>query len=824
MSLQGQEPEGNVTSTGSELKVAQAAFSDGMYQLAEKQFEKLLKAPASEKEAAEVTLLLARSLQAQEKFTESIGLLQDNWSFGKVAEELPAFTFWLGKAFFDSERPADALAVLHKLASEEGDDPYINRCMRLQARCLIKLDQHIDALVIFNQTEKRLNEINDPDAAPNYLDWASTLIALDRKAEAKDILQRMSNLGLTNDSSVQRGLLWLAKLRLADMQYEEAQLILKDLTLSEVVEGPIRGEAWFTWAELYDATGSVGEAMKALEKAEAFFDDKKTLARLRIHRAKLLIKSGEMEKGAALLSAEIPAVSGEVTAAQAQLFLAQALLDEGSFTAAEKAFQAYLEAYEDPQDTATMGKAWSLMGLERYPEAVAAFEKVVNAGSRPESVREALFKVADAHYANRQFEEAHKNYKQYARTYVGSELLAQALFQGAMCLLRQEKEIEAEQEFRKVIAVFPESEFAERSYLQFAYILQDKGLWDASEKAYSDYLKTYSSALFSEEALLNRGFTRYYLLKFRAAHDDFKQIVDQFGDGEQAERAYFMRGWCLHMLGDETGALAVCNQFLEAYPETSWADDVLFWMAEFYWNKKLYAKAEDRFKFIVDNYPSAPLVPNAFFWAGRSAFEQKSFEPAIQYFSSVVTDSPEHELVPEALFYQGDALTELGRFSAAILVFEQIIKNFPDSWLVYHAWGRKGDCERTEGDTNPERFQEAIKSWQTIIDAQEATPELKLKTHFRMAGTYTVLKKNDAALEHYLKAFYAYLADRDKLGASAVNYFTRSGFLAAELFVDQGEYGKARNIYRRIIQSGVPAAAEAETRLSKSYYLKELTQ
>ena len=120
----------------------------------------------------------------------------------------------------------------------------------------------------------------------------------------------------------------------------------------------------------------------------------------------------------------------------------------------------------------------------------------------------------------------------------------------------------------------------------------------------------------------------------------------------------------------------------------------------------------------------------------------------------MVKNSPGHELVPEALFYQGDAFTELGRFSAAILIFEQIIKDFPNSWLVYHAWGRKGDCERTEGDANAERYQEALKSWQTIIDAQDANVELKLKTHFRMAGTYTTLGKTEAALEQYLSLIH----------------------------------------------------------------------
>jgi tol-pal system protein YbgF len=799
-------------------------LNDGIYPLAEKHFRAVLKSPASEKEAADVTVLLARALHAQEQYDEVINVLQEYWKFGESAGALPAFTFWLGKAYYDAGRPDDALLVLRRLKSDAVDEAYVNRCSRLQARCLIRNEQYIDGLTIFNQTEKHFAKKADPDAAHNYLDWASTLIQLDRGIEAKEILYRMTQVGDTTNPTVQQGMMWLAKLRLVDQQYEDAQLILKELTLAEGVEPLIKGEAWFVWAELYDATGSAGEATKALVKAEEFFTDKKQLARIRIQRAKLLVKRGELNEGAELLRGEIPAVSDEITAAEAQLFLAQAQLDEELFEDAENAFQAYLEAYPLKQDIATSGKAWSLMGLKRYAEAAAAFEKVAHTSEDPELKRQALLKTADAHYANAQYEQAHQVYKTFARSYPGSDLLAQALFQGAMCLLKQEKRSAAEQEFRKVIAVFPESQFAERSYLQFAYLLQDKGLWSEAEQAYTDYLGAYPNANFEADALLNRGLARYYLVKFEDAHEDFKGIVDRYADSPLAERAYFMRGWCLYMLRREPEAIQVCNEFLKAYPETSWADDVLFWLAEFYWNKKIYDKAEERFKNITVKYPSAQLAPNAFFWAGRSAFEQKEFDRAIEFFSSVAKNYPEHDLVPEALFYEGDAFTEKGRFSAAILVFEQIIKDYPNSWLVYHAWGRKGDCERTEGQDNPERYQEALKSWRTIIDAQDATVELKLKTHFRIAGTYTVLGESQAALEHYLEAFYMYLDNRDKLGASAVNYFTRSGFLAADTYIDAGEPSQARNIYRRIIQSGVPAAEEAEKRLNKSYYLKELTK
>jgi len=327
----------------SQLNIARMAFNDGFYVQAIEELLTFLKQDPSATEAVEAVILLSRSYQAQSDYAQAVNVLRDRAALAEKANATPAFAFWIGMTYFSQEAYDRAIGTLASLKASSTNDPYFNRCARLQARCLIKQEKYIEALTIFNKTEKLYANKKDPDAAENFLDWAGTLIKLDRGDEAKEILHRLTA-GDLREPDVQQGMLWLARLRVRDKEFGEAELILRDLILAESLDAGNRALAWFTWAELNDAKGQSEQALANLLKAEALLTDKKQLARIRIQRAKLMIKSGAVKEGAELLREEIPTISTEASAGEVQLQLSRALLDRGWHEDAEKAFQAYIEA------------------------------------------------------------------------------------------------------------------------------------------------------------------------------------------------------------------------------------------------------------------------------------------------------------------------------------------------------------------------------------------------------------------------------------------------------------------------------------------------
>jgi tetratricopeptide (TPR) repeat protein len=282
-----------------------------------------------------------------------------------------------------------------------------------------------------------------------------------------------------------------------------------------------------------------------------------------------------------------------------------------------------------------------------------------------------------------------------------------------------------------------------------------------------------------------------------------------------AEQALYMRGWCLYLTGRDQEALTLCKEFIEKYPNSAWAPDVLFWLGEYHFNHGDFAAAERQFAALAERYPDGPLADDALFWSGRAAAEKKDYMHAIEHFNELAKKYPNSPKLAETRFAQGDALSELGQFAGAILHFEEIIKKFQNSYLVDLAWGRKGDCQFTLGKDDPARYQEAIASYQAVMGSARASKDLVWQAQYKIGRCREKMGQLSEALEHYMKVVYAYLADAKQGNPGNPLWFTRAAFSAAAIKESEEKWREAVNIYKRVIEGNVAAASEAEQRIQK---------
>ena len=75
--------------------------------------------------------------------------------------------------------------------------------------------------------------------------------------------------------------------------------------------------------------------------------------------------------------------------------------------------------------------------------------------------------------------------------------------------------------------------------------------------------------------------------------------------------------------------------------------------------------------------------------------------------------------------------------------------------------------------------------------------------------------RRNEAFEQYMQVVYGYLSDNERKNAAGAVWFTRAAFSAAEIKEAQDKWRDAINIYRRVIEAGVPASAEAQQRIQK---------
>ncbi|MBR6020929.1 MAG: tetratricopeptide repeat protein, partial [Kiritimatiellae bacterium] len=331
-------------------------------------------------------------------------------------------------------------------------------------------------------------------------------------------------------------------------------------------------------------------------------------------------------------------------------------------------------------------------------------------------------------------------------------------------------------------------------------------------------------------ARLAQGLVHYRMGLYLEALGDFRAVSAASPAGGPGVQAEFMQAWCLYLLGKDAEALAACQAFLRAHPDSEFAPDARFWIGEQSFNNGDWAAAEKAFSGLAEAHPDSAAAPEAMYWAGMAAARASEYLLANERFNALLAGWPGHPRTEAALLAQGDVLAELGQFPAAILAFDEVLRTFPHGEGAMAAWGRKGDCLYTLGETEPARREEALLSYRALHDFADAPEDLHLQAGYKIGRCLENMGHEAEAAEQYMETVYEYLGRREASGEDAEGWagsaaggiaggrpesgvwFTRSAFAAGALLERMGRKSEALGVYRRVAESGAPAAPEAVER------------
>jgi tetratricopeptide (TPR) repeat protein len=793
------------------LARGRSLLRDGFARQAEQAMQDLLLTQPEARVVAEAQLLIARSRYERQDPEGALRLLAPPPA-GATNSLAHAYAYWTARLRFEAGEAEAALALVGDPLALSADEPYRIALARLKARCLALADRLDEAAALLERTGAE--EKSSADALEGLLDLAAVYDRQQRGPELDALLQRVAE-HPRESRARSEAQLWLATRRLLARDFQAAEEALQPLLNTNLSDRVVAARAYAVKAAIFETSGEITRALRTLETRETLLQGKQEIARSRLDRAQLMIKSGRLAEGAALLRKEIGPVSREARAARAQLLLAQAALAEELYPEAEKYFQEYLESFDDPDglEEARLGKALALRGAGRPAEAAALLEKLARDARSPARREESLLLGADAHFVAGQFAEALTAYQRHREAFPESEAAGRAAFQRALCLLRLDRPDEALQAWAELAEARPDDPHAARALLQSAYVRITREEWHPALRLLDRLLADERVGSDLPEALHRRGYVRYRLGEIPAALADFEEVAARYPATASAEGATFMKGWCLYLIGRDEEALAICESFLSTYPQSAYAFDVLFWLAEYHYNHRDFPRALARFEEAAGRATAPDLAERAHFWAGRAAAQDKLYPEAIRSFDKVLKVNPASARRPEVLFHQADCLTLLGQFDAALVLFDEIVKQHARTYTALLAWGRKGDCLFTLGEQDPARFEQAILAYQGVLDAPDSPPDLRLQAGYKIARTWRRLNQSEKAIDHYLKVLHGFLDNRSRVGPEAEVWFTRAGFEAAEILEVRGEWRQAIALYRQLAEAGVNASGDAEARL-----------
>jgi TolA-binding protein len=806
------------------LMAGKAAMQDGLYELAQQQFElRLANLDKPSKERDETSVLLIRALRAQRKHAEILKFLEDRKNWTKEAAVTGVVEFWRATALYELKRFDEALAELNDFDKRfPGGKEYAEPAKRLMAWCNLGAGKADKAFELFASFDKEHGDSSE--ALPNLLDWGKALLATGRIDKAGEVLARFTN-NVPDTAVVQEGQYWLAQAFIQDRKWRDATEILTALAGNDKADDDLRAQAWYSLATTCEGITNRNDAIVALSNG---------LARARAPELKrkgtfdlgvLLLDTGNFEQSVPLIKAFVSAQPGDPQSAAAQLKLAQTLLDHKKYREAVDEFQGYLETFTNSTGVgqAYQGRGWGLLSIGRYAEAATSFSKAYDVFKDVSKKDECLFKVGDSYFANGQFKLAEETYNRLLTEFPGSRLVTNAIFQLAESMTRANELDAAEKAFAELAEKHAGTSFAEEALLRVAEIKSDRGHWSEALECFDNVMNVYSNGPFFAEALQGRGLIRYRLFMFDDALADFERIVRDFPNSAPYEQAFYMRGMCCYWMGRDDEAVTICKDSVNRYPDSKWAPDIMFWLGKHEYNQGNYETAETNFVAFVEKHPDNNLADEALLRAGLAASRRKEYVRAVGLFARLVKEYPNSKKTAEARFAQADALCELADFPAAILICEEIINKYPDSEWSIPAWARKGDCQFGMGADNPKRYAESIESYRVAAGSSTNNPnvglDLVLKAEYQIGAALEKMGRTSEAFDqYYVKVIVPYLAEREKgvwHTEESRKWFTRAAFNASDIMAAKQNWRSAVGVLERVVKAGVPAAAEAEERAGK---------
>jgi TolA-binding protein len=559
---------------------------------------------------------------------------------------------------------------------------------------------------------------------------------------------------------------------------------------------------------------AVAYARSACERAKS--PETRRLAGFRLGDL-LCSDAATIDEGEEVVRALVREFPEHPAAMQAQLKLADSLLQAKRPEQAAAAYRIFLETYPlSSLDAAVLqGRGWALMQLGRYAEAGGVFQRAAQVAKDDSEKAECRFKHGDALLADERYEEAARVFAALAEAYPQDALADRALFQSADCLVRAGQSEAAAARYRKVAETYAGREVAPKALLSLAALLAEAGDADGAAGAYTSVIGTYAQRAVRVDAFAGRGKTHYRAYRFDLAMQDFAFVAENAP--ERRDEARFMMTLCLYGLRRDQEARAAAAAFLLDFPESPRLPDMMLWIGKFDFNRGRHEEARRFFLDYAARWPTKRWADAAMLWAARASFAANDFTGTIEQVTRLVRAYPQSPRLTEALLVQADALIELARWDEAVLLLDRVLAQAPDSEWGRMALLRKGDSLFALGAGNSVRYREALGAYRQLLGLENQTPSLVLQLHFKAGRCLEKLKLADEAIDHYYaEVIIRYLTEREKgtwFDEQSTVLFMRAAFTVAELYEQRGEPAQAVRVLQRVVQAGVPGAEDARQRI-----------
>lgn len=840
------------------FKNAARWYQTGVYDAAEREFQKFATDFPQSPMLAEAVLFQARAALEQTNVARAIVIL--NQQLPRAGLLTDQYRYRLGTAYLQSSNFTAAAGAFALIARQFPNSGLLLEAGYGEALARFKLRDFDRVVALLQDTngvfqQASATRSSDRFAFGGTLLLAEALFEQRRYGEAEQAARRLSEKSLPPESDWDRQYL-LCRIQIASRRPLEALLQTTNLVRLAIETGNrnLLADSVALRAGILQQLDRLDEAVQTYTNnlAASVPADRRRLARLNIIELKLAQdKTTEAEEMLrSFIAAQPDDAASDVarlTAGELQLKLyftesAPAVTNAAAAPApATNRLQLALAQFEMLIESNTnsplRGKAWLNKGWchwleQQIGEGANAFRAAIPLLPFSEDLAVARFKLADSLLQQGDYTNALGFYRSVtndfaAMTRVRESLFDQVLFQIVRASIELGDVEGATGAMNRLLEWFPESASSERSLWLVGQELIRARQQENARQVFTNFVQRFPGRPLLPKVELAIARTYFHEGNWPAAITEYESWLSRYPMNELSPRAEFNRAWANDKAGHSTNAFELFTNFVARFPNDELALRAQYWVAEEFYRRGNPVEALVSFQKILENtnWLVTSLTYQARMMAGRSAFAAQLWNRAAEHFTVLVNDigrTPE-EVVAEAFIALGDtflsedatAARPLDNFKEARKAFEKIPQlslfatNRAAQRLEPLAWGKIGDCSLQLASQDPKQYANAASAYWKVITNQVADLSTRSLAEYGLGRVFeieatdnkTAAERADlfkAAFEHY----FAILIGQNlrSLEKSDPIWIEKAGFAAARLKEAQGEWQVALNVYQRMLE------------------------
>ncbi|HEY9008461.1 MAG TPA: tetratricopeptide repeat protein [Ohtaekwangia sp.] len=417
------------------------------------------------------------------------------------------------------------------------------------------------------------------------------------------------------------------------------------------------------------------------------------------------------------------------------------------------------------------GLGYAHYNLQAYDKALYNFKEFTNkANKNTPNYADALVRLADCYYVNKQYDDALATYNR-AKT-AGSSDTDYVLLQAGVMSGIQRKYGEARNQLNELIKNYPKSQYRDEAMYQRALFEIEQSNYQASVEGLSQLIRESPGSRFLPYAYERRGASNYNLKQYDKTINDYQTVIKLFPTHPLAKTVLMPLQEALNAAGRSGEFQSNLDAYAKANPDDKNVESLSFETAKNLFFDQQYQQAISSLNAFIAAYPQSSNVMNARFYVAESYYRLQDFNKALPIYTELSNDmtySDGNKVVGR----MAEVYYKQTNYSKAVTYFHRLEKVASSKKEQYNAW-----AGLMESFYLLAQYDSADVYARTIIDRGNINAGAQNKASLYLGKTALARGDFEGAKDEFLNTLNA---ARDEYGAEAK-------YLLAEIFYNQKEY------------------------------------